>query len=118
MNRLELVISKFLRLGVLASGVLLLVGWLGMWWNGREIAQGFSEYRPQSFLESLHWGLVLQDKYLLLSLLGLVLLVVLPVIRVFMTGVLFAWQKEYKLSLMAFMVFFALVLSFTLGIDL
>lgn len=118
LNQLEYRISQFLRGGVLFAGLLLLVGWLWMLVNNREVLSTFDEYHPQSLAESLQWALIMNDRALMMSFFGLVVLVSLPVIRVLMTGVLFMKQKEYRLALMAFLVFSALVASFSLGIDL
>ncbi|WP_374073361.1 DUF1634 domain-containing protein [Bdellovibrio bacteriovorus] len=118
LNQLEYRISQFLRGGVLFAGLLLLVGWLWMLVNNREALSTFDEYHPQSLAESLQWALIMNDRALMMSFFGLVVLVSLPVIRVLMTGVLFMKQKEYRLALMAFVVFSALVASFFLGIDL
>lgn len=118
LNKLELRISQFLRAGVFFSGSLLLVGWLWMLASHGDLLSHFSEYHPQSLAESLHWAFIVNDYSVLLSFAGLLILVLLPVVRVLMTGVLFVKQKEYRLGLMAFAVFTILVGSFFMGIDL
>lgn len=117
-NRLELIISHLLRIGVMVAGSLLAIGWIWMWLNGRDISQNLRDYNPQAFTDTLQWAFIMKDRAVLMSLLGLVFLVMLPVIRVFLTAVLFLWQKEFRLALMAFLVFAALVVSFSLGIDI
>ncbi|MFM6927329.1 MAG: DUF1634 domain-containing protein [Bdellovibrio sp.] len=118
LHDLELTISKLLRIGVMAAGMLLAVGWLWLLFNNGDLLANFSNYEPRSFFESLQWSLINQDKAMLISLAGLALLVLLPIARVFMTGVLFLKQKDFILAMMAFAVFVCLIGSFFLGIEL
>ncbi|KYG61103.1 DUF1634 domain-containing protein [Bdellovibrio bacteriovorus] len=118
LNRLEYRISQLLRSGVLFAGIFLLVGWLWMWWKGEQSLSSLTEYQPTSLFENLQWALLMQDRAMLISYTGLIILVSLPVVRVFLTGILFIKQKENKLALMAFAVFVVLIGSFFLGIDL
>ncbi|KHD87128.1 MAG: hypothetical protein OM95_15985 [Bdellovibrio sp. ArHS] len=118
LNRLEYRISQLLRSGVLFAGIFLLVGWLWLRWNGANNLSSLTEYRPTSLWESLQWAFLMKDRGLLISYAGLIILVLLPVVRVFLTGILFLKQRENKLAIMAFAVFIALVGSFFLGIDL
>lgn len=112
---LELFISKFLRMGVLIAGLLLLVGWLSKFqFDGNRLAE-FEVYRHMSFAESFwhcwaegQWGLVV-------SYIGLCVLICLPLIRVLLTAVLFFKHKEHIMASAAAIVFFALLLSFSLG---
>ena len=117
-HELELIISQILRGGVLFSGVFLLAGWLWMWYRDGDKLQNFTSYEPRPLIENVQWALVMNDRALLISLFGLVTLVCLPLVRVLMTGVLFIKQKDKGLAAMAFAVFFVLVGSFLLGIDI
>lgn len=118
LHKLELTISHLLRAGVLIAGVFLLLGWLWLWFNNGSLLESFTVYEPKSLLETVHWALLTNDRPMIISMVGLTLLVCLPVVRVFLTGVLFIKQKDFILAIMAFLVFAALVVSFTLGIDL
>lgn len=118
LHRLELITSHLLRVGVLIAGVFLLIGWVWLWIKNGDSLQNFQTYEPTGLIESIHWSLVNNDRAMMVSIVGMVLLVLLPVARVFMTGVLFIKQKDYILALMAFLVFIALVASCFLGIDL
>lgn len=118
LHDLELTISKLLRIGVMAAGILLAIGWLWLFLNNGDLLANFESYEPRSFFETIQWSLINQDKAMLISLLGLALLVLLPIARVFMTGVLFLKQKDFVLAAMAFAVFACLIGSFMLGIDL
>jgi uncharacterized membrane protein len=118
MHRLELIISHLLRVGVTVAGALLFIGWVWMWYQGQDASQNLKEYNPQSFTDTIQWAMIMQNRAMLMALTGLVVLVTLPVIRVLLTGILFVKQKDYRLAVMAFLVFTALVASFFLGIDL
>ncbi|XGC79471.1 DUF1634 domain-containing protein [Bdellovibrio bacteriovorus] len=118
LEKLELRISRFLRSGVYFAGLFLFVGWFWMWLGSEDIFAHLSDYHPQSFFEMIQWALIMNDRGILMTLAGLVILVCLPVIRVFLTGILFVKQKEYALALMAFGVFLTLIVSFFLGIEI
>lgn len=117
LHRLELQISHLLRQGVLIAGVFLLISWIWMLVTQGDVLMSFQTYQAQSLAETIHWAVVTQNRALLVGYAGLVLLVALPVLRVFMTGFLFVKQKEYTLAIMAFGVFFFLVASVFLGIE-
>ncbi|QDK45765.1 DUF1634 domain-containing protein [Bdellovibrio sp. ZAP7] len=118
LHDLELKISKMLRSGVYVAGMLLLIGWLWQLFNSGDTLDNFTTYESRSLFETIHWAVVMHDRPLLISLAGLVVLVLLPITRVFLTGVLFVKQKDRVLAVMAFAVFACLVASFFLGIDL
>ncbi|MBO9665333.1 MAG: DUF1634 domain-containing protein [Bdellovibrio sp.] len=118
LHDLELIISKLLRVGVLCAGIFLLLGWLWLWYNNGDVLSSFTTYEPRGFFETIHWALLTQDRAMLVSMVGLAVLVLLPIARVFLTGVLFVKQKDFMLALMAFAVFACLIASFLLGIDL
>lgn len=113
---MERLISHFLRYGVLSAGVFLALGWLwGLYQDGDQIMK-FRTYEPQSLVESLHWAVLLNNRPLIISYFGLVILISLPLIRVLLTGVIFIKQKEYTLASMAFAVLGALLGGFLLGL--
>lgn len=118
LHALELKISHLLRSGVLLAGAFLLVGWLWLWFNNGSLLESFKVYEPKSLVETIHWALLMNDRPMIISIMGLILLVCLPVARVFFTGVLFIKQKDFILAVMAFLVFAALLMSFLLGVDL
>lgn len=114
----ELRIANLLRRGVLLAGLLLFLGWMSFLDFTQNPLAAFKDYQRQSLAESLQRAWQHQDFGLLIAYAGLGLLISLPLIRVLMTGVLFALQKERILATMAFLVFAALLLSFTLGLEL
>lgn len=118
LHDLELRISKMLRSGVYIAGLLMLIGWLWKWYNDGDTLATFQTYEPKSLLETLQWAVVTQDRAMLIAMSGLAVLVLLPITRVFLTGILFVKQKDRILALMAFAVFFCLIASFFLGIEL
>lgn len=111
---LELRIAKLLRAGVLASAAFLLIGWV-FGHAQREPIAHFTQYFPAPVLSSVReawggrqWGLM--SCYV-----GLGILVVLPAVRVLLTGLLFVKSKEYAMAGLALFVLAALVLSFSFG---
>ena len=118
LHDLELLISYFLRWGVSFAGLTILFGWLWMLSKDTQQLTTFTEYQPQPLIETLHWALLTNDRPVLMCILGLIILVTLPVLRVFLTGALFFKQKEFRLGTIALAVFTILVASFLLGIEL
>lgn len=118
LESLELKISKFLRLGVLCSGFFLLLGWLGNFSFENSNPARFATYSPVDMFTSIEVALMGGNWALLLSYLGLIILISLPMIRVLLTAVLFLKQKENILAAIAGFVLVALIVSFTFGIEL
>ncbi|HEY8270641.1 MAG TPA: DUF1634 domain-containing protein [Pseudobdellovibrionaceae bacterium] len=113
---LELRISKLLHWGVSCAEALMLLGWITFFDFSENPLLKFQDYKEESLQKSLqsalqdhHWGL-------LLAYAGLVLLISLPILRVLMTGIFFAKQRNQILALASFFVFVILLFSFTLGI--
>ncbi|MBC7371727.1 MAG: DUF1634 domain-containing protein [Bdellovibrionaceae bacterium] len=115
---LEYRISKLLRYGVMLAGALMFVGWMSMLDFTQNPLLAFHDYREVTFVHSI--GYAWRDKVwgLLTAYAGLILLISLPLSRVLMTAILFWRQKERLLSGIAFFVFAALIISFSLGIEL
>ena len=117
-HKTELMISQFLRSGVLISGACLLIGLIGEMLTTGTSLEAFKQYSRVPLKESLDWAVLLGNRYTIISYVGLIVLVSLPVIRVFLTAILFFKQKERLLASIAMIVFIALISSFFLGIDL
>lgn len=115
---LELKIALLLRWGVMAAGALMLIGWMTLLDFSHNPLAAFHEYKGESLKHGLQTALDNGAWGLLVAYLGLGLLISLPLLRVLMTAVLFVKQKERVLAAIAFFVFAALILSFTLGIEL
>jgi uncharacterized membrane protein len=118
LHELELKISYLLRYGVLLAGFFLFIGWLWMLAQHGDVIGNFQQYQQVSLMQTIHLAWISYDLSTLIAYFGLALLVLLPVVRVVLTGVLFMVQRDYVLGLMAFAVFAVLAASFCLGIDL
>lgn len=118
MYRLEMTISHVLRGGVFFAGLFLVIGWIWMWMREGDVLSSFSTYEPRPLLESIQWALIMGDRATLVALSGLLVLVLLPLLRVLMTGILFFRQKDRALGIMALLVFITLLGSFLLGVEL
>lgn len=115
---LELKIAKFLRIGVIIAGLIMFVGWMAQFKLTGDPFFNFQTYDhlPLQDLLALHvyrkhWGA-------LISYAGLATLISLPVIRVFLTAILFLKQKEFLLGMIALTVLIGLIFSISLGIEL
>lgn len=115
---LELFISKFLRYGVLLAGLLMLVGWMSHLSFTADTFAQFHEYQEQRLLATLsalykagEWGM-------LTSYFGMFVLILLPVLRVFMTLAVFVKQRDFILAGVSALVLFGLLLSVTLGFEI
>lgn len=112
---LELLIAKFLRVGVFFCGGLIFAGWImNLKWDANPFFV-YKDYDPIPFWELINFYIRSKNIGGIVSFAGLAGLVSLPVWRVFLTGVLFIKQKERGLAVIAFIVFTLLVISFLLG---
>ncbi|RZA01224.1 MAG: DUF1634 domain-containing protein [Proteobacteria bacterium] len=118
MHRLELRIAYLLRYGVIIAGVSMFIGWAWSLAAHGDTLQTFQIYRPVSLFETWRAAHASADWGTLITTAGLGLLVLLPVVRVLLTGVLFAKQGDRVLAVVAFLVLAILLGSFSLGIDL
>lgn len=115
---LELKIAKLLRVGVIISGLLMLIGYIMQFkWGGNALFN-FTIYDEIPFADLLQFNFRRNRWAPLISYSGLIVLISLPLIRVLLTTYLFIRQKEYALALIAFVVFVGLIVSMSLGIEL
>lgn len=118
MEELELKISKFLRVGVIIAGILMLVGWMATIKFKGDPFFNFTTYDEIPLKDLIEYHLAYGNYGILISYTGLITLISLPVIRVFLTTYLFIRQKEFALATIAFVVLTGLLVSMTLGIEL
>ncbi|MEA9355312.1 DUF1634 domain-containing protein [Bacteriovorax sp. PP10] len=118
LESLELKISKFLRLGVIVAGVFMLIGWISQLVFQEHSFELLKTYNAVSLGETLRIAFENNQWSELIAYLGLVILIALPITRVFLTAFLFVKQKEYVLAGIASFVLIALIVSFSLGIEL
>lgn len=116
-KNLEDIIGYFLRTGVLLAGGLLLVGWVGILRTQGSQLHLLTHYESEDLASLIEWAMLTDNKGMTLSFLGLFVLISLPVLRVGLTGILFLKQKDYRMAFIAFFVFMALFLSFSLGLE-
>lgn len=115
---LELKISKFLRAGVIVACILLLAGWISQIKFSGSTFYNFQIYGEIPLNELLEYYIRRKEWGVLIAYSGLVILISLPMIRVFLTAFLFLRQKEYVLAGIASIVLISLIVSMLLGIDL
>lgn len=116
LERMELKISKFLRAGVVVSGLIIAIGWI---WSFKSSADHFTPlktYQPLNLIDSLEISFMLEYWGRMLSYFGLMILISLPVIRVVLSTLLFIKQKERAMAFIGTMVMIGLLISFSLGV--
>ena len=122
MRRAELVISRVLRIGVIASILVVVAGSLLTFVRHREYVSSPAELDrltrpgsalPQTLGSVLHGVVQLQGPSVVAA--GLLLLMLTPVMRVATSVVLFAAQRDRAYVLITSVVLLLLVLSFLLG---
>ena len=116
-NKMELLISKFLRLGVIISGLIILSGWLMSFEADKNPFISLQSYQHFSLINSLEMNFILNNWGKVISYLGLMILISLPVLRVFLSTILFIRQKEKMMAFLGTVVFIGLILSLFMGIE-
>ena len=112
---MELKISKFLRIGVIFSGIIIAVGWIWSFDPSVDPFANLQTYQPLNLIDSFEISFMLQYWGRMVSYLGLMILISLPVIRVLLSILLFIQQKEKEMALIGTIVLVGLLLSFSLG---
>ncbi len=111
--KLELTIAKILRVGVLISAILLAAGLLAQFKSTDfSLYQNYSEMPLKTALaqaiDQQQWGL-------LTSYAGLAVLILLPLLRVGLTMIVFALQRDFILAFISAIVLTGLLISVRLG---
>ena len=111
----EIRVAKLLRYGVLLVGVVLTLGWILSINFSENIFLQYQNYKETSLFETLQFAWTERQWGLILSYCGLCLLILLPLLRVIMTCILFAKEKEYIMVCITLLVLIGLGMSFVLG---
>jgi uncharacterized membrane protein len=110
-EEVEATISNLLRIGVLLSAAIILIGLVMFLITGKSGYPG--NYFPSNPVEIIK-GLVLAKPYAII-LTGLIILVFTPVFRVGVSIIVFAKEKDYLYVKITSVVFVILLISFVLG---
>ncbi len=113
---MEVRIAKFLRAGVVVSGIFITIGWLWSFKSDYDPFAPLQSYSPLSLMDSLEVSFMLKYWGRIVSYIGLIILISLPVLRVFLSVILFIKQKEKTMALIGAIVLIGLILSFSLGV--
>ncbi len=125
--RVELTIAQLLRVGVILSFIILTIGILAVVITGQT---GYEQIRldevnslvgyrsghppfPNSTSDIVA-GLAAFKPYAIIAL-GLVVLIAIPVLRVVVSVIAFAWERDYLYVLITAFVLAMLILSFIIG---
>ncbi|MNJ27624.1 DUF1634 domain-containing protein [Paenibacillus bouchesdurhonensis] len=107
----EIAVSKMLRIGVVLAGLVIVVGLVLF------LVTGDSGYPGDTYptnLPDIVQGM-LQLKSVAIIEVGLILLILTPVFRVFVSMLAFIHEKDYRFVLISIFVLVILVISFVLG---
>lgn len=110
-HQLELLISRLLSSGVLISTVLVALGGFAyLSAHGSEPAQYHVFVGEPEFLRSVKdvWSAFLSFRPRAVIQVGLLVLVLTPLMRVFLTFLLFSWRKDLKLASLSLIVLIVL----------
>lgn len=110
-NEIEIIISKFLRLGVILSAVVIFIGLIMFLITGNS---GYLESLYPTTPKEIIKGLLMLKPYGII-LTGLLILIFTPIFRVGVSIVVFAKEKDYLYVKITTVVFVILIISFMLG---
>ncbi|MNT15146.1 hypothetical protein D3C72_1501860 [compost metagenome] len=107
----ELVISKMLRIGVVAAAAVIIIGLVQF------LVTGVSGYPDQTYPLGFRaiWEGLLAMKSVAVIETGLLILILTPVLRVFVSLFVFWQEKDYRFVAITATVFIILIISFLLG---
>lgn len=107
----ETVISKMLRIGVIAAAIVIIIGLLQYLITGNSGYSG--DTFPTSFTAIVEGLLAFKAVAVIQT--GLLLLILTPVFRVFVSLFVFWAEKDYRFVLITAIVLTILIVSFALG---
>jgi len=116
-KNIELQIAQFLRVGVIVSGLLIFIGWMGSIKLSTNIFQSYEIYNHEPLISTLSNVKINQWPHLIIYA-GLICLISLPFFRVLLTGFLFIKQRDYLMASLVLVVFIGLIISISQGIEL
>lgn len=114
---LELFIAKFLRAGVIVSGLFMLTGWLGTLDLHHNIFLNYQNYTHNSLLSTISQYDATAWPHFMIYL-GLICLILLPLLRVLLTGLIFMKQRDYIMASLVLLVLTGLIISISQGIEI
>lgn len=110
-ENMEIVISRFLRIGVMLSAIVISIGLLMFLISGNS---GYaSNYFPTTPSEIFNGLLLLKPYAIILA--GLIILILTPVFRVGVSILVFIKEKDFLYVKITSLVFLILIISFVLG---
>jgi len=110
-EEMEIIISNFLRIGVVLSATIVFIGLLMFLVSGNSGYSG--DYFPTTPTEIFN-GVLLLKPYAII-LLGLIILILTPVFRVGVSILVFVKEKDFLYVKITSFVFLILIVSFILG---
>lgn len=109
-DEMEIIISKFLKIGVLVSAFIIFIGFIMFLITGDS---GYGNTFPTTPV-AIFQGLIKLKSYAII-LTGLLILIATPVFRVGVSIIVFIKEKDYLYVKITSLVFLILIISFVLG---
>jgi uncharacterized membrane protein len=109
-EEMEIVISKFLRIGVILSGLIIFIGFAMFLITGNS---GYDNTFPTNPITILQGFVEVKSYAIILT--GLLILIATPVLRVGVSIIVFIKEKDFLYVKITSLVFVILIISFLLG---
>ncbi len=114
-DKLELLLSNLLKIGVIISGIITFIGAiLFLFQHGFEISN-YHDFKPHPFhlsdLNSFFRSIISFRPESIMEL-GLLILIATPVLRVFLSFLAYSFQKDYMYIIFSLIVLMVMVIGF------
>ncbi|MBW1605303.1 DUF1634 domain-containing protein [Lactobacillus sp. Sy-1] len=113
MNSIELIIGKILRIGVIISATIMIIGWLLLVITGKSGYVG--NFHPTSF-RAIFAGVATLKPYAIMML-GIYCLILTPVLRVIVSIYSFYKERDMLYVYITMFVLIVLIVSFFIGLS-
>ncbi|UQS86331.1 DUF1634 domain-containing protein [Nicoliella spurrieriana] len=113
MNSIELIIGKILRIGVIISATIMLIGWLLLVITGKTGYAG--NFHPTSFQQIIAGTVQLKPDAIMM--LGIFCLILTPVLRVIVSIYSFFKERDMLYVYITSFVLLVLIISFLIGLS-
>lgn len=115
---LELFVSRFLKFGVIVSGLFILFGWAFSFKFSGNPFFNFESYDRIPFKDLVLFYFDKKDWFQLCSFVGLALLISIPYVRVVLMILLYLKSREFYLAFISIIVLTGLLIGLVLGLKL
>lgn len=115
-SKIEKLVSRTLRVGVLVSASLLVLGIIGLTIQPSKMPSSVPVQNPAELLEAIATGASSLSYTILFLYAGIIVLILTPLARVLITLFGFAFQKDWMFVVFSLIVLLIITFSISLGI--